>query len=285
MSKFYAEDVVALEGDPTIVGTVAQTWSSVDPADAEARSDVYFHKSLPRAVRTKWIKEAVLEPGYIVIEFQNEGDGYCLVDESSLRLIDRSLVVGDVVKRKASDHQSGMVISTSVQCRIRPCCTRELYQDLDELRNAQKHARDTSLTTPFPCPPCDINQRELSASASDLKHWNTYREDDFLLYKDCVGQIVGDISEVTLRLQNGSLVTVEDPLELKEPFYYLGSDSLHLAQHLRSSGFRARKSKYVAKSSFVLLNKASSHPGLHTKIGPSCQSTSFSVHQANPGGL
>lgn len=248
MSKFYAEDLVALEGDPTIVGTVAQTWSSVDPADAEAQSDVYFHNSLPRAVRTKWIKEKVLEPGYIVIEFQNEGDGYCLVKETSLRLIDRSLVVGDVVKRKASDHQSGTVISTSMQCRIRPCCSRELYRDLDELRNAQNHSRDTSLITP-PCTSCDLHQSGLSVPASELKHWNTFREDDFLVYKDCVGQIVGDISEVTLRLQDGSLVTVEDPLELEEPFFYHGSDSLHLAQHLHSSGFRARKSKYAVKSS------------------------------------
>lgn len=263
MSKFYAEDLVALESDPTIVGTVAQTWSSVDPADAEAQSDVYFHKTLSRALKRKWIKEAVLEPGYVVIEFQNEGDGYCLVEESSLRLIDRSLVVGDVVKRKASDHQSGMVISTSMQCRIRPCCSRELYQDSDKLRNAQT-PRDTSLTTPLPCTPCDIHQNDLSVSSSELKHWNKYREDDFLLYKDCVGQIRVNILEVTLRLQDGSLVIVDDPDELEEPFFYHGSDSLHLAQHLHSSGFRARKSKYTEKSSFAHVNKNSSRPVFDT---------------------
>ena len=281
MSKFYDEDLVALEGDPTIIGSVVQTWSSLDPADEEAQTDVYFHKHLPRAVKRKWIKEAALEPGYVIIEFQNEGDGYCLVEESSLRLIDRSLAVGDVVKRKPSDHQSGMVISTSMQCRIRPCCSRELYRDLNEIRNAQKLFRDTFMTTALPCTRCDIHESDLSVSASDLKHWNTYREDDFLLYKDCVGQIVGDVPEVTLRLEDGSLVTVEDPLELEEPFYYHGSDSLHLAEHLRSSGFRARKSKYTANSSFVLLNKASSHPGWHTEMSPFFRSTSFSLHQAN----
>ena len=270
MSKFFAEDLVALEDDPTIVGTVAQTWSSVDPADAEAQSEVYFHKNLPRAVKTKWIKEAVLEPGYVVIEFKNAGDGYCLVEETSLRLIDRSLVVGDVVKRMGSDHQSGTVISTSMQCSIRPCCSRELYQDLVELRNAQQHSRDTSLTIPLPCTPCDTHRSDPSVSSSELKHWNKYREDDFILYKGCVGQIRVNILEVTLRLQNGSLVVVDDPDELEEPFFYHGSDSLHLAQHLHSSGFRARKSKYAVMSSFALLCMLSSHLVSELKITLCC---------------
>lgn len=245
MSKYHTEDLVALEGDPTIVGIVYQTWSTVDPSFGEAQSDIYFHKDLPRSVKRKWIEEALLEPQYVIIQLENDGDGYCLVGESLLRLLDRSLVVGDVVKRKASDHQSGTVVSTSMQCIIRPCCSLELYRDFIGLGNAQRHSRDASLTISLPCDPCQVRQRDLSVSSSKLKHWNTYREDDFILYKDCVGQILDVLTEVTLRLQDGSVVTVEDPTELEEPLFYDGSDSLHLAQHLHSSGFQARKSKYA----------------------------------------
>lgn len=77
----------------------------------------------------------------------------------------------------------------------------------------------------------------LQVPAGELTHWHKYCEQDFIIYKNWVGQVKSVYDEVTVRLGNGSVVVVEDPDELEEPYYIPGSKSYELAQRLDRAGF------------------------------------------------
>ena len=189
------------------------------------------------------------------MSFAQPYDFYCLIDESSLILVDRALAAGDVVKRHISDAQSGTVISTSLRCGLRPLCSASEYAEKD-LRTAhgvcpayheprERHNR---------CPPrCLLfgtpNRRQIlneelhDVPASELKYWNQYREDDYIIYRDWIGRIRSVIDEVTVRLNNGSVVVVEDPEELQQPYWIDGSHSSELHKHLFRANYVLNWSK------------------------------------------
>lgn len=262
MSKFFFEDTCAFKADPAIIGTVERTWSNVD-SSSEGLLDCYVHKDLPVKVRKGWFDEEKLTPGFVIIAFMQDCDGYCLVSESSLQLIDRSLAAGDVVKKRLSDTQSGTVIATSLMCSLQSLCSEsEFLRKHHPLvqghtpshgPHAPKRARRKATTAGpklvhgFPAPNSHgpngiaplgvVTPPLLQVPASELKFWNTYREEDHLIYKGWIGVVGAIYDEVTIRLANGSVVVVEDPEELEEPYWIHGTPSYELAQRLDRAGY------------------------------------------------
>ena len=188
-----------------------------------------------------------------------------------LSLVDRSLIVGDTVKRSPSDAQSGIIISTSLVCTVQPLCNEiEYSENQHPLAQGQTpsngpHApRDKSrreglvhgFSRPYTSSRSPINSpldrmksaSPLRVSAQELKYWNSYREEDFIIFDDWVGQVEGVYEEVTVRLANGSLVVVEDPGELEEPYWIPGTNSYELAQRLDRAGFYEHRPKKSSHS-------------------------------------
>lgn len=83
----------------------------------------------------------------------------------------------------------------------------------------------------------------LQVSAQELAHWNTYREQDILIYKNWIGEVRSISDEVTVRLPNGSVVVVEDPEALEEPYWIPGTPSYELAQRLDRANFYIHSSR------------------------------------------
>ena len=262
MSKFFFEDTCSFKADPAIAGTVELTWSDAD-SSSEGLLHCYIHKDLPLKVRKAWLDDEKLTPGYVIIAFSRDHDGYCLVAEESLQLIDRSLAVGDVVKKRHSDIQSGTVVATSLMCSLQPLCSetdfsRQQYppsqghvpsHGTHAPKRVNKKATTSSpkLVHGFSAPnspgrnEIDLLNTAISptlaAPASDLKFWNTYREEDTLIYKGWVGEVRSVYDEVTVRLANGSAVVVENPAELEEPYWIPGTPSYELVQRLDRAGY------------------------------------------------
>ena len=123
--------------------------------------------------------------------------GCSLVSESELILIDRGLSFGDVVKMQVSDAESGTVIRTSVKCDLQP-----IYPEF--------------LKDQWPYPEKENWLRGISGS--DLRCVDDYQEGDYVIYeKDWVGIVGEAYEEVAIRLENGTIVVVENPDELEEP--------------------------------------------------------------------
>lgn len=234
---------MAIKEDPSILGTVEQTWSDIDPITSGAFTNFFYHKSLRAQVRKTFGIEGKLLPGYVLVEFMNECDGFCLVDEKSLRLVDRGLAVGDVVKRKASDQMSGTVLSTSMQCTLAPVCTVENFRKVVDVKKVLSHSSPSSS-----CQHCRHNSPSrgtVHAPASELVDWGGFREEDFILFRDWIGQIEDLVTEITIRLANGSVVTVQDSQELETPCYYEDSPSAHFSHRLYKAGYQ---NKYGSKN-------------------------------------
>ena len=220
MSKFFDDDLVALKADPSILGFVHLTWSDIEPAhDTTVEREYYLHSSCPPRVKRSWLHYGRIEPGYILLEFENAADGFCLIREVDVDLIDRSFAVDDVVKRSPEDQQSGTIVSTSMQCKVRPVCTRSQFEKA-------RRGRETEDQEP-----------SFEVAASDLDHYGKYREEDFVIYSNWIGQIERIEEEVSIRLGNGSVVVVDDPHDLRESCFEEGSRSLELHHRLENLGF------------------------------------------------
>ena len=285
----YTEDICAFKADPSIIGTVEYTSNDVDTDISEGFVNCYIHKSLPSKVRKSWFQAEHLDPGYVIVAFMQPYDGYCLVAESSLQLVDRALAVGDVVKRGPSDAQSGTVISTSLMCTLQPLCSVAEYTKQFHIP-AQGHSPSHG--------PHALNHRSrrggysygfaldglgpdlllpelgspnappaLQVPAKELTFWNDFREEDHIIYRDWIGRVKSVYDEVTIRLTNGSVVTVEDPDQLEEPYYVPGTASHELAQLLDRAGFY----QYSPKKHDSDLGKAQTcpaepcYPGQHVQ--------------------
>ena len=262
MSAFFLEDTVAFKADPGIIASIESTWSDVDQVSAapsEGNENCYIHKNLPADVKHAWLGDGRLLPGFVVVQFLQDYDGYCVVSEDSLNLVDRSFAVGDVVKKYPSDAQSGTIISTALMCCLRPICSEADY-NAKEIVPAQgyipsqgpcaprrKAVRDRYLhgfprTIRSPLVSLSHHQHGSSYSplqvpAQELTHWNSYREEDFVIYRDWVGQVRSIYDEVTVRLTNGSVVVVENADELDQPYWIPGSPSYELVQRLDRAGY------------------------------------------------
>lgn len=288
MSSFFFEDTVTFSEGPSIVGTINLTWSEVDAESSGELTSCYVHKNLPSHIKKAWFTEERLLPGFVIVEFLLPHDGFCLVAETSLKLIDRGLAVGDVVKRKLSDIESGTVISTSVECTLQPLCKIEDYSKQHHVQ-AQGH---TPSHGPYPTPAerthlllhgFPVPQKEpgvtnpigafpsLQVPAQELTYWNDYREEDYILYRDWVGRVTKVYDEVTIRLTNGSVVTVEDSTELEEPFFRPGTTSYELAQRLDAAGYYQhiprRRASTIGKPQSALIEFCYPGQTVQTKKG------------------
>lgn len=259
MSTFFLEDIVAFKADPSIIGSIKSTWSDIDHDLCETTKNCFVHKSLPSNVKVSWFEDMRLLPGYVVVGFLHDYDDYCLVSGASLSLVDRSLAVGDVVRKCSSDTQSGTIISTSLMCNLRPLCTEADYNARECIPaqgytpshrpGAPRHNPDSNrLLHGFPRTTrsqsvSDSHRQQVSSdpslqvSAQELTHWNIYREEDFVIYRDWVGQIRSIYDEVTVRLTNGSVVVVEDAGDLRETYWIPGTASYELVQRFDRAGY------------------------------------------------
>ena len=244
MSRFYIEDLVELKHDSTITGLVCMTWSDVEEAPTRTFKELYFHSSTPVNILSLWRKEKRLVPGCVIVEFMLPGDGFCLVQEDSLNLRDRSLFLGSIVKRNASDQQSGRVMSVSAKCTLQPVCSVEDYIRVAPQDSCENEQAET---------PASSQQSNLVVAAGDICHCQDFLEGDEVIYQDSIGLVTAVHHEVTLRLKNGSVVVVEAADGLEIPLHVPGSSSHRLAQRLGLAGYRSslrrRRTTYVPHDS------------------------------------
>ena len=141
--------------------------------------------------------------------------------ESALILLDRGLCFGDVVKKRLTDVESGIVVRTSVECTLQPVYTGQPF----------------NTTSPWPYK--EEQSRLYAIPGEEIKYMHDYEEGDYIIYRNSwVGIVRASYEEVTIRLSNGSIVVVENPDELKESqpiFNYKSlSGTASLASNLES---------------------------------------------------
>jgi len=175
-------------------------------------------------------------------------EDFCLVSESSLKLVDRSLALGDVVKRDLSDAGSGMVISTALWCTLQPLSI--------EILNGRQSLAPAGLDQDK-----FMEEQPLCVPAQEIKFWKDYREDDYIIYQGWVGAVTDIDDEVTVRLSNGSVVVVDDPEELQEVTNAPDGRSERHVKRLELAGYVRRRRRNLHKDDTNLWPAQPCFPG------------------------
>lgn len=130
-----------------------------------------------------------------------------LVPETELVLLDRALLVGDVVKHNPHSSLSGTVVSRTARYTLTPLVVlpegpRRL--DTATVFNALGNFSEVTL-----------EHLLHEVPAEELRPSHTYRVGDLVIYQEWVGFVEEVDDEVTIRLDNGTVVVVEDAGELE----------------------------------------------------------------------
>lgn len=136
-----------------------------------------------------------------------------IIQESKLVLLDRALLVADIVKKSPTDAMSGTVINSTTRVTLMP-----------------PFPWPAASSQPGPPPPeaiqgCFSSDPDTfleEVPAHELKLTSTFVPGNFIVYHDWVGRIEDTEDEITLRLADGSLVVPEDSADLlpaQETYY------------------------------------------------------------------
>lgn len=119
--------------------------------------------------------------------------------------MDRSLIVGDVVKRNAHETMSGTVVQTSTTATL-----------LKPKRWPQAHSDTLDGSALESCRIGNYSLEDVlhGVNTDDLVPSSRYNLDQFVLYKSWIGRIVSKWEDFYVRLSNNSVVVPEDPEDL-----------------------------------------------------------------------
>ncbi|KAJ9643428.1 hypothetical protein H2199_004107 [Coniosporium tulheliwenetii] len=189
---FYAEDTCALADDPLSIGTVDRTPSDVETHEPDPQQDydnaIERHSDVSPILFASFLRSGIPPAGTVLVSWQTAFKTE-LIPESRLVLLDRSLLVGDVVKRDIRSAMSGTVINVEKRCKLAQPVN--LFRTLGRVRSLLK-----------------------DVPSAELKSTYEYNEGSLILYGGWVGRIDETFDEVAVLLSDGSLVVIEDSEEL-----------------------------------------------------------------------
>ena len=199
-SSFFIEDLVALKEAPSIHAIVVSTWRDLTTSGGPSSiSDWVAYCGIPQHVRSQYNQEGRCPRRHVIINYIQPHSGYSLVSEKSLLLLDRGLLFGDVVKKQSSDTASGTVIRSSVSCTLRPIYSGLRFED----KTLWPHKEEDNILRHIP--------------GRDIRFVEEYQTGDLVIYRDWVGEIEDVSEELTVRLENGSVVVLTKLADVKVP--------------------------------------------------------------------
>ncbi|KAB8259173.1 hypothetical protein BDV32DRAFT_124645 [Aspergillus pseudonomiae] len=221
--KFEADDVCCLKSNPTLVGHVCRTDHDADTDEPLNLSTclILSYTPVPQKDLEEFLESGVPPKGYVFVSFPEPSQGNSLIHESDLELVDRTLDLGDTVKRHSDDTISGTVISTSATCSLEPIAYRTLdsktgeYGSLNFAEKVIKREGSLAIENDATKPPL---LHEIPVV--ELKKYEEFSEGDYIVYRQKLGIIHGIDRDAILLLPNQNVVSPLDPgaLEIPLPF-------------------------------------------------------------------
>ncbi|KAK7539159.1 hypothetical protein IWX49DRAFT_579148 [Phyllosticta citricarpa] len=202
----FVEDTVCLKSTPWLIGVVDRTNHDVDTHEIDPQRDypvkIRKHEDIPQTTFKTFMKNGIPPRGTVLVAWQTDSSTE-LISEALVNIVDRSIFVGDVVKRDANSPMSGTVIGTRLSVTIAPI---RMWPEVDSIRSHSSYESligdDTHAILPSLVP------------AEEVEALRQYPAGALIIYNDWIGRIDDAYDEVTLRLSNGTVVVVENSDEL-----------------------------------------------------------------------
>ncbi|KAL4957246.1 hypothetical protein BDW69DRAFT_156727 [Aspergillus filifer] len=155
--------------------------------------------------------------GYLLIALSEESQGFALVHESHLELVDRPLQLGDKVKRNLSDTMSGIVVDATKKCTLEPI----VYQPFDcktgeytSIRFTEDPLGGFGQVPASGTRPCMLHE----VPESELRNFEDFSEGDYIIHCQKLGIIRTVERDISLLLADSKVVCPLDSNALDAPF-------------------------------------------------------------------
>lgn len=207
--SFHADDVVQKTSHPEHVGIVERTYGDVDthePSPQHQEPDaIRKDKDVSQRSFDQFLSDGVPPKGVVMVRWAHTTSTQ-LIPESKLTVLDRSLLIGDVVKRNPSDATTGVIINTFTKCTLQPICDLTLtnHRELKGLlppTSAEVDVREKRNGRPA---------RLVDIPASELRCVESPSEEDLIIYGDWIGRIEAVQEAIAIKLTDGCVVEVTD---------------------------------------------------------------------------
>ncbi|KAE8147500.1 hypothetical protein BDV25DRAFT_169091 [Aspergillus avenaceus] len=196
---------------------------------------IISYTSVPERELTGFLKTGVPPKGYVFVDFAEPSQGSSLIHEDDLVLIDRTLRLGDTVKRHPNDTLSGIVTSTSATCSLEPIAYRTLDSGTGEYGPIQFTEKPIKRNAPVDEIVDTIKPPMLhNVPLSDLKNFEEYSEGDYIIHRQKLGFIQRIDRDAVLLLPNQKTVSPLDPGALELLFTCELNDLLALPTNMKN---------------------------------------------------
>jgi ubiquitin-conjugating enzyme E2 O len=261
--NLYPDDVVVHKTREHTVGVVERTHYDLDshtPHPGREETEKIDHdRQISGTAFKKFLKDGAPPKGTVLVRWQNNNQ-LALMPVSKLKLIDRSLLVGDCVKPTVKSALSGVVLNTFTTCSLQPMCDIE-YQHSKTLKGLLSHDdfECPSNNSPF-CIPPDVKPALIhDVPASELNITEALEPDDLVIYKDWLGRVDVLNIRIQIRLLDNCVVEISDedaenPRDANAGQFYIGDIA-------------------KTKKGFVRTGKWYAVPSLHPVFFPDANST------------
>lgn len=209
----HCDDIIVKKADHTQQGVVDRTHGDIDSHTAfpgQTESDAIDHdRSISRATFRQFMKDGIPPKDTVVVRWQNHPTVE-LIPASKLKLIDRSLLIGDIVKRNPSDAMSGVVLNTFTKCTLQPMCD-VTYQGGRTLKGLLPPGTwDPSHDAQFCVMPGGRPEPLVDVLASEFTYAEMPTEDDLVIYRDWVGRVEAITNIIRVQLADKCVVEIGD---------------------------------------------------------------------------
>ena len=228
---FYIDDICTLRFDNKQLGVVERTPSDIEANIPRPQDDydtkIERHPDVPISEFAAFLKHG-RPPVRTVLILWYTAHRVQLIPTRSVTLVDRpSINIGDTVKKQPQDAMSGTVVGARVLCDLQTSAERTPLSAANFLWRYPEHG-------------AALLGRLQRIPAEELETAEKYQVDDMVLFRNTwVGRVQKVYDEVTMRLMNNSIVTVEYPEQLE--FLRMNVDRVEVGDMVKTTKANVRR--------------------------------------------
>lgn len=209
----HPDDIVAKKADPKQLAVVERTCEDIDshtPYPGHGQEPINHDKSISHSAFRRFMRDGVPPKDTVLIRLRDD-TSMELLPTSKVKLIDRSLLIGDIVKRSTNDAMSGVVLQTLTKCSLQPMCD-VIYQGNQAFKGLLPPGKYDPTTTQFCIYPNGKPDVLADVPSSELKFADSPEEEDLVVYKDWIGRVAAITNNIQIRLSDNCVVEIPDEL-------------------------------------------------------------------------
>ncbi|EME83255.1 uncharacterized protein MYCFIDRAFT_84921 [Pseudocercospora fijiensis CIRAD86] len=208
----HQDDIVARKSDEKSLAVVERTHSDIDthmPLPRRTEEEpITCGPGVSQSAFRRFLVDGVPPRDTVLIRYQDEPK-LELLPVSRVKLVDRSLMIGDIVKRSAQDSQSGVILNTFTRCTLQPMCD-VTYQNSRTLKGLLGRSSDDPASSQFFIYPDGRPRPIVDVPAAELTYAEALTEDDLVVYQDWIGRVDAITNNIQLKLVDNSVVEIND---------------------------------------------------------------------------